>query len=145
VELEMAYSTKDDLLGEIAEDTLRQLTDDSNLGVVDDSVVDKVLARTSAQVDGYCSNLYDVPFDPAPDFVRALDLDIAIYNLFSRRENVPENREKRFSNAVKALVAIGKGDIQLGMSGKAAPEQKGQIIAVSGPAPVFTSESLRNY
>lgn len=170
----MAYSTLDDIIGEIPSEVLLQLINDSSSNVsldlikavlaeedlpeeLDDEdltpaarlaadVLTRALSRASAQVDGYCSNLYDVPFDPAPDFVKALDLDVAIYNLFSRRENVPENRKDRHSNAIKALVAIGKGDVQLGMSGKAAPEQKGQTIAVSSaPEGIFTMTRLRNY
>jgi len=142
----MAYSTKDDILGEIPEATLIQLTDDDNLGVVNQDILDKCLERASAQVDGYCSSLYNVPFSPVPPFLASLDLDIVCYHLFSRRENVPENREKRYTNAVKLLVSIGKGDLQLGISGKDAPTQQGQTIAVS-PAPVgvFTTERLKNY
>ena len=142
----MAYSTKDDILGEIPEEVLIQLTDDANLGVVDDVVLEKALARASAEIDGYCSNLYDVPFDPIPPFVSALGLDIAAYHLFSRRENVPENRGKRYTNAIKVLVSIGKGDVQLGISGKDAPQQQGQTIAVSPAATgVFSAERLKNY
>lgn len=141
----MAYSTIDDILGEISEDTLIQLTDDNNLGAVDTVVVGKCLDRASAQVDGYCSSLYNVPFTPATTFVKALDLDIAIYNLFSRRENVPENRKDRYNNAVKALSKIGNGEIQLGAPKDTAPAQTGQTIAVKSPLSVFSAERLKNY
>ncbi|MDA8413023.1 MAG: DUF1320 domain-containing protein [Desulfobacteraceae bacterium] len=167
----MSYSIFDDILGEISQDVLIQLTNDSYTVITADMIqlaisagnlsaltpdevlaanfaaatINKVLERSSAQVDGYCSNLYDVPFDTVTSFLRSLDLDIVIYNLFSRRENVPENRLTRYKNAVKCLEGIARGDIQLGATKTAAP-QKGQTVAVS-PAmeEIFTMDRLKNY
>jgi phage gp36-like protein len=142
----MAYNTQDDIAAEIPADVLIQLTDDQNLGVADDTVIARVLARASAEVDGYCSSLYDVPLDPVTAFIRGLDLDIAVYHLFSRRENVPENRLTRYNNAVKVLKLIAGGDIQLGASGPGSPQQSGQNIAIAPAAEeIFTMKRLKNY
>jgi phage gp36-like protein len=142
----MAYNTKADLLAELSEATLMQLTDDDNIGVVDDNVLARVFAKSAAMVDGYCSNLYDVPFAVTPPFIQALDLDIAIYLLFARRENIPESRAKQHTNAIKLLEGIGSGKIQVGVSGKNAPAQSGQTIQVSTPSiEIFTPTRLRNY
>ena len=205
----MAYNTLDDILGEIAAETLVQLVNDSDTSITvamiqtaltgdlediananildevtgkryrlvivdgvldkqeladtdadmdvsaDDQIaaavaaaaaVSKCLNRASALVDGYCSNLYDVPFDTPSPFLKSLDLDVVIYNLFSRRENVPENRKDRYNNTVKILAKIGSGDIQLGVTGPTAPDQKGQTIAISSaPENIFTMDRLKNY
>ncbi len=168
----MAYNTIDDILGEISGEILVQLADDGYTGITAAMValaakgeslsaltpeeavaavetaanVGKALVRASALVDGYCSNLYDVPFASPTDFLRAIDLDIAVYNLFSRRESVPENRKDRNANAVKVLQGIAKGDIQMGASAKTAPQQVGQNIRVSTPSvEIFTPTRLKNY
>ncbi len=106
----------------------------------------KCLNRASAMVDGYCSNLYDVPFDTASPFLKSVDLDVAIYNLFSRRDNVPENRKDRYKNSEKILIKIGAGDIQLGVTGPTAPQQQGQVVQVT-PAleNIFTFDRLKNF
>ena len=167
----MAYSSFDDITGEISANTLLQLVDDSNTGLTfamlllamaEDgdmsdltteqqaaattaaATVAKVMARASAEVDGYCSNLYDVPFVTPTPFLQATNLDITIYHLFSRRENVPENRRDRYKNAVKVLERIANGNIQLGA--KAGPSQNGQTIKVSSqPENIFTQERMRNF
>ena len=137
----MSYNTIDDFRGEISDDVILQLCDDSNSGLTVDMIVlalnngnlssltsaqvtaagiaagniTKAITRGDGEVDGYCGKRYQVPFDPLPDFVKSLALDLAIYTLFSRRENVPENRKMRRDNAVKNLEGLAKGIITLGL------------------------------
>lgn len=137
----MGYNTIDDILGEVSEDVLLQLVDDSETELTADMIklvlsggdlsglsadqvaaatvavssITKALNRADSEVDGYCGKRYKVPFDTLPDFVKALSLDIAVFNLFSRRENVPENRKDRRASAVKNLEQIAKGIVTLGM------------------------------
>lgn len=108
------YNTRTDIQGEVPEEVLVQLTDDNGTGVVEESVVTLALVKSAGEVDGYCASRYVVPFAAPPAFVKALDLDIAIYHLFSRRENVPENRKERYKNAVRALERIARGEISIG-------------------------------
>lgn len=126
----MAYNDKDDILGEIAEEVLVQLTDDQYLGVVNDDLVAKAIARADGEVDGYCGKRYVVPFEPVPPFIKALALDITVYNLFSRRENVPENRVTRYKNAVKNLEGLAKGLVTLGLQ---QPVKPGETFSSATP------------
>lgn len=165
----MAYNALDDILGELAEETVLQLVDDSSAGIDVDMVklalagddladldpdqataavkaaaaVSSALNRASAQVDGYCSTLHQVPFDPPSPFIRALDLDIVIYNLYSRRENVPENRSDRNKNAIKALEAIAAGKILIGAP-KTAPQPTDRDVLFTGGTSAM-EERLKNY
>ena len=144
----MSYNTKDDILGEVSEDVLIQLTDDDNLGAVDDDKVAKALVRADGEVDGFCGKRYQVPFNPVGDFVKALALDLAVYNLFSRRENVPENRKHRRDNAVKNLEQIAKGLVTLGAPESApAPEtfSTATPAVVSAGGRQFSRSSLKGF
>jgi phage gp36-like protein len=141
----MSYNTKDDLLGDIPEEVLIQLTDDANLGTVDDTKVDQALGNSAAMIDGYCGGVYQLPLDPVPAFIKALDLDIAAYNLYSRRENVPENRKDRYKNAVKTLDAIAAGKISIGAPAASQPPQAGASSLVSAPTRIFDADKLDTY
>lgn len=110
----MSYSEKTDILDQLDEATLVELTDDDGTGTVDTSVVTRSIADADAEIDGYCATRYDVPFSAVPVMIRKISVDIAIYNLYSRRVAVPEERDKRYSNAVKFLRNVSKGLISLG-------------------------------
>lgn len=98
------------------EGDLSSFTDEEAAAATDAAAaIRDALVRASGLVDGYCGKRNQVPFDPVPDFVKALDLDIAVYNLFSRRNNIPENKTDRYKNAVKNLEGLSKGTITLGL------------------------------
>ena len=144
----MSYNTKDDVLGAISEDTLIQLTDDDNLGMVDDAKVDQALTRADMEVNGYCGKRYQVPFSPVPDFVKALALDIAIYNLHCRKSNVPPSRKERRDNAVKNLEQIAKGIVTLGVPDSTpVPETftSATPAVVSGSSRQFSRNSMKGF
>ncbi|OPL10677.1 MAG: hypothetical protein AVO38_16365 [delta proteobacterium ML8_D] len=110
----MAYSTEADLTEQISEDTLTQLTDDADAGSVDSDVVTRAIADADAEIDGYCGTRYSLPFSPVPGLIRKISVDIAIYNLYARRKGVPEDRQKRYNDAVRFLRDVSKGVATLG-------------------------------
>ena len=56
----MAYSTQTDLLEQITEDELIQLTDDADAGAVDSDAVTRAIVDADAEIDGYCGSRYDL-------------------------------------------------------------------------------------
>lgn len=142
------YNAKADILGEVAERTLIQLTDDEKLGTVNDDRITSALTRSAAMIDGYCGKRYEVPFDPSlgfMDFIKSLDLDIAIYNLFSRKENVPENRKDRYKNAEKTLVQIAEGKVTLGAADKKPEVFSSATPEVLSGGRTFSRNSLKGF
>ncbi len=119
----MAYSIQTDIEEQISQDELIELTDDAGSGSVDSSVVARAIADADAEIDSYCATRYSVPFDPVPVIIRKLSVDIAIYNLFARRSvlKVPEERQKRYDNAIRFLRDIAKGWISLGADAPSEP------------------------
>jgi phage gp36-like protein len=109
------YSTIDDLVGLIPEEMLIQLTDDENTGALVAARVEEAIEQADSEIDSYCAVKYTVPFDPVPEIVKKCSVDIAIYNLYSRRvEDLPATRSERYRNAVRCLEGIAKGTISIG-------------------------------
>lgn len=114
-----AYITKTDIIEQLPLESLIQLTDDDGIGVVNDARVDAAIADAEGEADGYLSTAYTVPLSPVSGVVKKFCVDIAIYNLFSRRDAMPPEREKRYENAVKFFSNAAKGLVSLGAN---APE-----------------------
>jgi len=110
----MPYALQADILEQLDEDILVQLTDDADAGSVDDDMVTRAIADADAEIDGYCGKRYSVPFSTVPAIIRKFSVDIAIYNLYARRKGAPDDRKDRYSNAVKFLANVAKGLISLG-------------------------------
>lgn len=110
------YSTLDNIKKLIPEEALVQLTDDEGLGSVNEARVDEAISQADAEIDSYCGGRYNVPFTTIPDVIKKCSVDIAIYNLYSRRvESVPEVRAERHKGAVRLLEGISKGIISPGV------------------------------
>lgn len=166
----MAYCTIEDIKAIINEDVLLQLTIDTGvavtwamvaLAIAGDPLVDlsaeEAAAATAAasalveaidnadsMIDGYAASRYQTPFNPLPRLIHVISLDIAIYNLYSRRENVPEIREKRYKDAVKLLDRLVDGKLTIGEVDKPVVEASGVIKSTSRPK-LFGQETLDNY
>ena len=144
----MSYSSLDDIKKLIPEETIIQLTDDENLGFVNQSRIDEAIAQADAEIDSYCGGRYTVPLSPVPDIIRKISVDIAIYNLYSRRvEVIPETRAERYKNAIRQLEGIAKGTISIGEA--AAPPAATAEGGVEGNKTdedrIYTREKLNGF
>lgn len=117
----MSYSTVEDLKELIPEEMLIQLTDDESTGSIALSRVTEAIAQADAEINSYCASKYAVPFLNVPETVKKCSVDLAIYNLYSRRvERMPETRTDRYRNAVRLLEGIARGTVSIGVD----PEPK---------------------
>lgn len=121
----MAYCIQSDLLEQIDEDKLIQLTDDADAGTVDADVVTRAIADADAEIDSYCGSRYDVPFTTVPAIIRKTSVDIAIYNLYARRKGPPDDRQKRYDNAVRFLRDVSRGLVSLGADAPSTDDDSG--------------------
>jgi phage gp36-like protein len=134
----MPYCTQSDILEQLDESELIQLTDDDDLGVVDVSVVTRAIADADAEIDGYCGTRYTVPFATVPDIIRKFSVDVAIYNLYARRRGAPEDRKQRYDAALRFLRDIAKGVASLGVNAPADDDDSGPAVTTSKSDRVFT-------
>jgi phage gp36-like protein len=111
----MAYITQSDIEEQLAESELIQLTDDAGAGQVDTVVVARAIADADDEINSYLQERYTVPLSTTPGLVRKLSVDLAIYNLFSRRDLEVPVRTQRYENAVRLLRALARGEASLGV------------------------------
>ena len=111
----MAYCTKTDIEKMLPSADVTDFTDDEGTGAQVSTRVSEAIAQADAEIDSYCGGRYSVPFSSVPDIVKKCSVDIAIYNLYSRRvETIPETRSERYKNAIRQLEGIAKGIISIG-------------------------------
>lgn len=112
----MSYCVLDDLKKQISEQVLIGLTDDNGLEIQQD-IIDGAIANADAEIDSYARTQYSVPFNPVPEIIRKISVDITLYNLFSRRgfdKDKDANIVDRYKAAVKFLENLAKAVVTIG-------------------------------
>lgn len=134
----MLYAVKADILEQLPESDLIGLTDDPGTGEVDDSVVDRAIADAAALIESYIHGRYPAPLDPVPPVIRRIAVDLAIYDLFSRRSmDCPEIRKDRHKAAMSLLDRLADGRVTLGVE-TPAPASSSHTAEMTGSDSVFS-------
>lgn len=143
----MAYCTIEDIKDQVDEVKLIRLTDDESLGVVNTDRVEKAIADAGEEIDGYVGSRHRVPLYPAPEVLRKFAVDIAVYNLYGRLDQVPTNRTDRYRNALIFLERVAMGKISLGAADPEGnpPASDAPEVADTNPARVFGRSSLKGF
>lgn len=138
------YATLDDLKKQLPEDLLINLTDDGGSGIIDTTVTDAALETADVEIDGYLGARYDLPLSPVPAIIAKQAVDIAIYNLYARRQGPPEHWQKRYDNTIRFLERIADGRISLGRdsSGEATPATDNSMAVT--PERLFSRTSMKD-
>jgi len=139
------YATLADILEQVAEAELINLTDDEQLDAVDETVVDRAIANGMAVIDAYCGDRYTVPFAPVPELVRMYAVDLAVYNLYSRRTHVamPEVIGERQKQALAFFRLVQKGEASIGAPLLAATDSESYGALIPGNERLFTRTKMR--
>lgn len=139
------YATLADILEQMAEAELISLTDDNQLDTVDVDAVGRAIANGMTLIDSYCSDRYNIPFAPVPDLVRMYTVDLAIYNLYSRRTHVPmpEVIGERQKQALSFLRLVQKGEASIGVAPVAVADTESHGALVSGNGRIFSRDTMR--
>ncbi len=141
----MAYCTQTDILNQLDSAVLLQLTDDDGVGTTDADIVTRAIADADATINSYCQDRYTIPLSPVPDKIRQLSVDIAIYNLYSRREDVtPDIRKDRNKEAIRFLEKVAEGKINLGAA-TPAPSNTDNTVNVDYNDRIFTREKMSGF
>ncbi|TAN40792.1 MAG: DUF1320 domain-containing protein [Nitrospirae bacterium] len=142
----MAYCTLDDIKGLLNTEIIMQLTDDENAGAIVESRVIAAIVDADAEIDGYCGVRYTVPFSSVPALIKKLSVDIAIYNLYSRKvDEVPEARKDRYNAAIVKLKDISKGIVRLDATEEKTESSNEVISNKDDDDRIFTSDSMGGF
>lgn len=104
------------MLGRFAEYDLIRLTDEANLGVIDDAILDKAIEDAAAEIDSYLTGRYVTPLtNPTADIVhKACDLTWFYLHL-NRGENLERDSQiqRRYDAIIRFFEQVAKGVISL--------------------------------
>lgn len=110
----MSYSTLTDLKKILPEESLIQLTDDDNVGTVNEGRVTEAISQADGEIDAYIGGRYSVPLSTVPAIIRRCSCDISVYILYKRRvEVIPETRATSYKDAIRVLEQIRDGKMPL--------------------------------
>ncbi|MCP4108566.1 MAG: DUF1320 domain-containing protein [Desulfobacteraceae bacterium] len=142
------YCTVTDITDTIPHRILIQLTDDDDTGNPDTGRTEKAIRDASNEIDGHVGVKYSTPLSPVPDIIVKFAVDIAVYNLYGRREQgPPDTKVERYENAVSFLKRVATGKASLGISDPGGnPLLDGApIMSRKNPKRIFTRESMRDF
>ncbi len=146
----MAYNTLDKIKKlRIPEALLIQLTDDADLGIIDEEIAAGVIAGSDALIDGYLRGRLILPLSPVPDLIPELALDIYAYGFYALKPafEMPKTISDRYAGTIATLRLIQKGDLKLGVAEIETPAAGGtsaQSIATTRTKQ-FSDERMDTY
>jgi phage gp36-like protein len=119
----MPYATTDQLLERLGSDLAALLADEDGDAAPDAAILLAALEDATAQIDAALSRRYAVPFDPPPERLVRLAVDLAVRQLYARRrEAMSAEAERAYTLAVAELRALAGGSAELaGASPRVAP------------------------
>ena len=143
----MAYSTQSDLEKQLPNELLVQLADDDGDGVIDSGIVPDAIQKADDEINAYAATRYTVPFVPVPTLIKALSVDLSIWNLYARRGRENETVTKRYDRAVKLLRDIAAGTATLGETPGPAESETGlpESTTTVSDERIFTKDTLGSY
>jgi len=111
----VAYSLKADILVQLPETRLLQLTDDSIPPVaVNDVIVTAMIAKADNQINSYCRGKNNLPFNTAnTPRVKDWSVSLTIWNLYKRRTDVemPDPIDSDHDDVISELKGVRDGKI----------------------------------
>lgn len=145
----MAYSTLDDIKAVVAEADIAQLTDDTGGTTIDTAKVTRAIEDADLLIDSFLRFQYTVPLSPVPALVRKLSVDIAVFNLFSRRrvvtDEIPEGVILRYRDALRMLERLQTGRASLGIEPETSDVQPAIKVSKTSEDRLFTKTLLEGF
>ena len=140
----MAYCTQADILNQLTNSELIQLTDDAGAGSVDTAKVDAALNAASATIDAYAGARYTLPLQTS-EKIKQLCVDLAIYELEKRRRRIREATLAARDAAFSFLRDLARGRAVLDQPAGAQPQSSEADIQTTDQDRAFSDENLEGY
>lgn len=135
----MAYCVLQDLRDRYGDDELIQLTDRSNLGTIDQAVIDRAISDADGEIDGYLGGRFDLPLNPVSKAMVRVACDITRYYLYDDRAT--EAVVRRYNDAVKFVRAVGKGEIDIGINSDGDAQESDNLVRLESGGNVFNRKN----
>ncbi|OGU13870.1 MAG: hypothetical protein A2076_13160 [Geobacteraceae bacterium GWC2_53_11] len=131
----------------IPTDMLITLTDEENLGVINEETVAGCIHDAQVLFEGYMRGRYQLPLNPVPPLATSIVADLTCFNLYALKPQfeVPKTINDRNDTALRLMARIQDGKMPLYDPVEAPPATGSNSVQFTTPASVFTSDSLRNF
>jgi len=141
----MAYSTKADIILELSEVTLGELTNDTTGGTANDAVVTRCIENADTEIDSYIRGKNTVGGTDV--ILRKRSVDIAIYYLYARRQrdNLPDTIIAGYEAAMTWLRAIRDNKVLIDDATSVANTASYVKVSKTSSDKVFTNTKLSQY
>lgn len=107
------YCTIDDIIATISESEIILLTDDNQSGLINQDIVNNIILNTTTLINGYVSGVYKTSLISGNLLLKAICVDLTIYELYKRRKSNEELYRQYYEDAMAKLEAIADGTIKL--------------------------------
>jgi phage gp36-like protein len=135
----MTYAVQQDLIDRFGNQEVLELSDRSNTGSIDATVVSRALTDADAEINGYLDGRYTLPLTTVPTVIVRLAADIARYYLYDDR--VTDAVKARYNDAVGYLQSVAKGIVSLGLDASNAQAVPSPGVKIISNDRVFTNGS----
>lgn len=141
----MSYAAQQDMVDRFGSREVIALTDRSNTGAIDATVLARGLSAADDEINAYLAARYTLPLASTPLIVRDFACDIARYRLCGGEVTETQEVRDRYKDAIRFFEKVSKGEISLGLDGlqKATPKIGG--VKVSAADRVFNAKGLAGY
>jgi len=140
----MAYCTQADLLNQLTQAELIQLTDDAGSGTVASDKIDAALAAASATIDAYAGGRDTLPLQPS-EKVKQLCVDLAIYELEKRRRRLRQATIAARDAALSFLRDLARGQAVLDQPAGAQPQSSEADVKKTEQPRRFSDDNLEGF
>lgn len=144
----MAYATQLDITTIYSENALFVADRDGD-GVVDADAVTRALDMASSEIDSFLGIRYDVPLPAAPEVIKQIAVDFALYRLALSADVLSDEHRRRYEDGLAHLKRFGKGEAYLDLPVDPDAEVDAtlpdgpQPIVAGGPDRLFTRDKMR--
>jgi phage gp36-like protein len=140
----MDYAAQSDMVNRFGNDEVVALTDRSQTGAIDPTVLGPALVTASAQIDTYLSGRYTLPLPLVPVFLATVCCDLARYHLCVGTTRLSEEINTRYKDAVRFLELAATGTITLGVT-QSGQVQSGNTIEFNAGTKIFSHRDRGAY
>lgn len=146
-EREVRDAMKDSLVSALLGDNY--IDDEAEREAAIQPYITAAIEDADAEIDGYLAKRYSVPLSPPPAVITKFCKDMAVYNLMSRIGIDESDRDKtylnRYNAAIKFLLAVAEGKIEIGISGSGPESVARTGFQVKSQPRIFTRDTMRGW
>lgn len=125
------YATIDDMKARFEGHELKQLTDQEGVGIIKDAALTSALTDAENEINSYLAKAYILPISPVPPILLRFACDMARYNLWASKSDMPEVVRVRYAAAIAWLKSVSKGEVVLEAASTPAAQNPNTILTGS--------------